>query len=63
MKKNLGEIDRMLRIFLGWAIMFAGIYFNTWWGIVGGIIFLTSIFAFCPIYFSMGINSKESTQH
>jgi hypothetical protein len=62
MKSNLGYWDRILRAILGGVIMAAGIYFQTWLGIVGGVIFLTSVLSFCPIYFATGINSLKSEQ-
>ena len=57
MKNNLGFIDRALRAILGGMIMVAGIYFQTWWGLIGGVIFLTSVFSFCPVYFATGFDS------
>ncbi|MEI6815473.1 MAG: DUF2892 domain-containing protein [Bacteroidota bacterium] len=59
MKANLGYIDRMLRAILGGAVMAVGIYFSTWWGVVGGIVFLTSVFSFCPLYYIGGMNSAK----
>ena len=59
MESNLSKVDKILRALLGGVILTAGIYFNMWWGLAGGIIFLTSVFEFCPIYFLLGINSHK----
>lgn len=63
MKKNVGNLDRGIRIVL--ALVFAGLYFG---GVVtgtvglvlvilGGIFVLTSLVGFCPIYSLVGLNT------
>jgi hypothetical protein len=59
MKTNIGNVDSILRAFLGLGVIGLGIYFHTWWGLVGGIIFLTSVFSFCPIYAPFDWSTKE----
>jgi len=34
MKTNVGTIDRIIRIIVGCAILGAGYYFKSWWGLV-----------------------------
>jgi len=63
MKKNMGGIDRSIRILLG--IVFAYLYFGGivtgTWGLVlvifGGIFVLTSLIGFCPAYALFGVNT------
>ena len=63
MKKNLGSVDRIVRLLL--AAVFAYLYFSgTVAGTVGlvlvilGAVFaLTSLVSFCPIYAMLGINT------
>jgi len=63
MKKNMGNIDRIIRVIV--AAIFAGLYFTgTVTGIVGiillvlGFVFvLTSIVSFCPLYVPFGLNT------
>lgn len=63
MKKNMGTIDRIIRIAL--AILFAILYFTgTITGtlaiilLVLGVVFvLTSLFSFCPLYAILGIRT------
>ncbi len=63
MKKNMGNIDRIVRIIL--AIAFSVVYFTKevegTFGYVllglGAIFLLTSIINFCPLYTIFGINT------
>ena len=59
MKANIGTIDRVLRALIGLGIIGLGIYFHTWLGLVGGIIFLTSVFSYCPIYAPFNWDTKK----
>ena len=63
MKKNMGSGDRIIRILL--AALFAYLYFGGivtgTWGLVlvvlGGVLVLTSLLGFCPLYAPFGINT------
>jgi hypothetical protein len=63
MKKNLSNMDRIVR--LGLAVIFVVLWFqNIVAGTVGivllilaGVLVLTSIFSFCPLYKLLGISS------
>ena len=55
MKKNVGNIDRGIRIVAGLAIGAAGIYYNSWWGLVGLIPILTALVRTCPLYLPFGL--------
>ena len=63
MKKNMGNADRFIRIFV--AVIFAILYLtNTITGTLGivlltlAIIFmLTSFISFCPLYTVIGVNT------
>ena len=63
MKKNMGSMDRVVRILL--AVVFAALYFTgTVTGTIGlvlvaaaGIFALTSVISFCPLYPILGINT------
>lgn len=57
LKKNVGGIDRSLRIVLGLAIAGAGVYFQSWWGLLGIAILLTGIFSFCGLYSLIGVST------
>jgi hypothetical protein len=57
MKTNVGFLDRALRIVIGCAVLGAGYYFQTWWGLVGLLPLLTAFVAFCPAYVPFGLNT------
>lgn len=57
MKCNVGRTDRIVRIILGLVIALLGVVFNSWWGLVGMIPLVTGLFAFCPAYFLLNINT------
>ncbi len=64
MKKNMGTIDRVVRILV--AIVIAVLYFtNQITGttaivllILTGIFIVTSFISFCPLYYPFGISTK-----
>ena len=66
MKKNMGKIDRLLRVIL--AIIFIVLFFTKTITGVGGIILmmvagiflLTSLIRFCPLYYPFGIKTNKS---
>ena len=58
---NMGRGDRIFRGILGLGILVAGIYFQSWWGLIGLIPLGTSIFAFCPAYVPFKINTGAKT--
>ena len=60
MTKNVGGIDRVLRIVVGaalilWALMGASPYHM--WGWIGIVPLLTAIVGWCPPYALLGINT------
>jgi hypothetical protein len=57
MKPNVGNIDRLLRFIAGFALLGAGYYFKSWWGLVGIVPLLTATFRFCPAYLPIGLNT------
>ena len=68
MKTNLGIIDRVLRVLIAVAVVILylmGILSGTLaivLLILSGILILTSIFGFCPIYFSVGLKTLKSNK-
>lgn len=65
MKKNLGTIDKAIRILV--AVVFAVLFFtNIITGTLGIILLvlaavfvLTSVISFCPLYWPFGINTGK----
>ncbi|MBL0055190.1 MAG: DUF2892 domain-containing protein [Chitinophagaceae bacterium] len=66
MKKNMGSIDRIIRVVI--AAVIAVLYFTNiisgTLGIIllalGGIFLLTSLVSFCPLYLPFGINTCKT---
>ena len=59
MRKNVGSIDKTIRIILGVIIFGAGIYFQSWWGLIGIIPLMTGMMGSCPIFQVFGISSNK----
>lgn len=57
MKANVGGFDRVLRALVGLSLLGAGLYFKSWWGLVGLVPLFTAIFRFCPAYLPIGLNT------
>jgi hypothetical protein len=57
MTTNVGTLDRILRIVAGCAILGAGYYFKSWWGLFGLMPILTGIIRFCPGYLPFGAST------
>ncbi len=58
MEKNVGGIDRILRIIIGLgliSLVFVGP--QTPWGWIGAIPLLSAIVGFCPAYRLIGMNT------
>jgi hypothetical protein len=62
MKANIGKTDRILRLLLGVAIILAGILYNSWLILVGGIVLLTSFFSWCPVYVPFGWDTRSKAK-
>lgn len=57
METNVGTIDRALRLAVGVAIIAAGAYYQSWWGLVGLVPLFTGTTRWCPAYLPFGINT------
>lgn len=54
---NVGGVDRTLRFVAGGVIMALGVYYGSWWGLLGLVLFLTAVFSRCPVYIPFGIST------
>lgn len=55
--RNVGTVDRLLRIVAGILIIGLGIYYQSLWGIIGIVPLFTGLFRFCPLYSILGVNT------
>jgi hypothetical protein len=57
MKPNVGTTDRIIRLLLGVIIIVVGAIYNSWWGLIGVVLFLTGLIGRCGLYLPLGINT------
>ena len=65
MKKNMGSLDKIIRIIL--VILIAALYYSRIidgtlaiiFGVLAGILLFTSLISFCPLYFPFRINTRR----
>lgn len=58
MNKNVGGIDKTLRIIVGIIIIALGVVNGSLLGLIGIIPLLTGIIGWCPLYVPFKINSS-----
>ncbi len=61
MTKNVGSVDRVLRVILGlsllgWALLGPASNYS-WLGFIGIVPLLTAAISWCPLYALLGINT------
>lgn len=65
MKKNVGQIDRILRVALAILVgilYFTGVISGTWaiiLGILAVVLLVTGLVGTCPLYVLLGISTKK----
>ena len=57
MKKNVGSIDRLVRMILGLVIIAWGIYAENWFGLIGIIPLMTALLNWCPFYIPLKLST------
>lgn len=58
MNANIGAVDRRIRVVLGVAILAVlGVYYQSWWGLIGLLPILTAWIRFCPAYVPLKIST------
>jgi hypothetical protein len=62
MEKNVGSLDRTIRILVGLIILTAGVIFKTWWGLIGIIPLFTGLIGWCGLYSLLGISTVKSSK-
>lgn len=55
--RNVGNIERAIRLAIGTAILFVGYTYQSYWGFVGIIPIVTASLGWCPLYIPFGINT------
>ncbi|NTW63974.1 MAG: DUF2892 domain-containing protein [Chlorobiaceae bacterium] len=57
MNKNMGQVDRIIRVVLGIIIIMLGVMNQSWLGAIGLIPLITAGIGFCPLYKILGIKT------
>lgn len=57
MKRNVGSVDRIIRVVLGLVLIGLGVYFSSWWGAIGIIPLATAAIGWCPLYVPFGLST------
>jgi len=55
--KNVGGIDRILRVVIGVAVIAWGAYAQNWLGAIGLVPLLTGTIRWCPAYLPFGFST------
>jgi hypothetical protein len=50
MIRNIGRTDRIIRVIIGLAIIWAGFYYENWWGVIGIAPLASAAIGYCPAY-------------
>lgn len=57
MKRDVGTLDRLVRISVGFFLLFQGAVGGHGWGYLGIIPLLTGAISWCPLYSLLGIST------
>jgi len=57
MSKNLGKVDRLLRIIAGTVIIAISLYNHSWWALLGVALLLNGLSGYCGGYAILGIST------
>jgi len=57
MTANIGNIDRIIRLIVGLALIIWVVTGGPVWAWIGLVVLATGVFKFCPVYRLLGINS------
>jgi hypothetical protein len=62
MNRNVGGVDRILRIVAGLALIGWGVATQNWLGAIGIVPLATALVGWCPVYLPFGISTARK-QH
>ena len=60
MSKNVGGIDRALRVLAGAGLIAWGLMAQNWWGAIGLVPLATAAIGWCPAYLPFGIKTNKA---
>jgi len=62
MKRNMGSADRIVRIIVGLGVIAAGVYYQSWLGVIGVVPLATALVGWCPAYLPFGISTCRTSR-
>lgn len=62
MKKNVGNVDMIIRIIIGIVIAVVGVVYESWWGLVAIVPIMTAFIKYCPLYSVIGLSTKSTKE-
>ena len=57
MQGNLSKTDRVARLLLGVGLLGMGVYFRSWWGLLGVPLLVNAAVGVCGLYRLLGIST------
>jgi Protein of unknown function (DUF2892). len=60
MKCNVGRTEQTVRIVIGAAVVLLGLYFRSWWGLIGLAPIITGLIRYCPLNDALGISTCDA---
>lgn len=57
LEKNVGTVDRIVRVGVGVALAWYGFESQSWWGLVGIVIAFTGVLGTCWVYSLLGMST------
>ncbi len=57
MQCNIGELDKKIRLSVGFVVLAVGFWFGSMWGALGFIPVLSALLGYCPAYAIFGKTS------
>lgn len=58
-KKNVGKVDAIVRTVIGVAILGVGLYYRSWWGLLGLLPLGTGLMGSCLLYRLLKIDTSQ----
>jgi len=59
MTRNIGTVDKFVRLVLAVAIAILGIVFKSWLGLIAIVPLATALVGTCPLYLPFGISTRR----
>jgi hypothetical protein len=60
MKCNVGRTEQIVRISIGVVILLIGLYYRSWWGLIGFAPIITGSIRYCPVSDILGISTCDT---